>query len=85
MTPFPYSMCVLEIHAFNLSSSAEQRVGFPEDDKSMLTRRVAGSESCDVTKAFFDTDFGCLSSVNINSIRKFSFVYYKLLHSQGIL
>jgi len=67
-----------------LSSSAVKRVGVKEDDRSMLIRSVAGSEFCDVTEAFCDTNFGCLLSVNINSIHKFSIVYYILLHSQAI-
>jgi len=84
MTPFPYSMCVLEVQPY-LSSSAVKCVGFPEDDKSMLIRSVAGSETCDVIKAVFDTNFGCLLYVNINSNHKYSFVCCILLHSQGIL
>jgi len=87
MTPFPYSMCVLKVHRSMpyLSSRAVERVGVPEKGRSMLTLSVAGLVFCDVTEDFCDTSFGCLLSVNINSIHKFSFVYYILLHLQGIL
>jgi len=49
-----------------LSSSAVQRVGFPENDKSMSTRSVAGMEFCDVAEVFCDTNSGCPLSGRIN-------------------